>query len=102
MKILGSVLVILYAGLMLFAICKEKPKSMSSLLIGMGCLSSLAYLFLNLVYSKNLIIILIAGMICISAGTLVNGIRQKNVHIHHHMIRFVVEAIITVICWTGR
>lgn len=30
MKILGSVLVILYAGLMLFAICKEKPKSMSS------------------------------------------------------------------------
>lgn len=45
---------------------------------------------------------MIAGMICISAGTLVNGIRQKNVHIHHHMIRFVMEAIITIICWTGR
>lgn len=102
MKILGSVLVILYAGLMLYAICREKPKSMSSAVIGIGCLSALAYLLLNLVYSKNLIIILIAGMVCISAGTLLNGIRQKNVHIRHHIIRFAAEAVIIVICWAGR
>lgn len=30
MKILGSILVTLYVGLMLFAICKEKSKRMSS------------------------------------------------------------------------
>ena len=101
MKILGSVLVILYSGLMLYAICREKPKSMSSAVIGIGCLSALAYLLLNLVYSKNLIIILIAGMICISAGALMNGFRQKKVHVPHHIIRLILEIIITTICWIG-
>lgn len=101
MKILGSILVILYVGLMLFAICKEKSKSISSLLIGLGCLSSLAYTLLNVVWNRNFIAVLSTGMICISAGTLINGIRQKNVHIQHHIIRFIIEAIITVICWSG-
>ena len=102
MKILAGILVILYTGLMLFAICREKSENISSALIGIGCLSSLAYLFWDVVYSKNLIIILISWMLCISAGTLANGIRQKNVHIHHHIIRFVVEAVITALCWAGR
>ncbi len=102
MKILGSILVILYTGLMLFAICREKSKSMSSVLIGTGCLSALAYTALNVACSKNYIAVLVIGMLCISAGTLINGIMQKNIHIHHHIIRFIIEAIITVICWLSR
>lgn len=101
MKVLGSVFVILYAGLMLFAIYKNKSKSISSAFIAMGCALSLTYTLLNMAWGKNYIALLMIGMISISAGALINGMKQSNVHIHHHIIRLVVETAITAICWIG-
>lgn len=101
MRICGMVLAIFYAGLMLFAVYKGNLKSASSALIVIGCLSVLLYTFLNIIWRKNFILIMILGMLNISAGTLMNGFQQNNIHIHHHIIRLVVEIIIIVLCWVG-
>ena len=99
MKICGSIIAILYAGLMIFAIYKKNSKDISSAIIAIGGLFILAYTMLNTIWCKNFIIILIIGMINISVGTLINGVKQKNIHIHHHIIRLIVESIIIAICW---
>lgn len=49
-----------------------------------------------------MILVMIIGMLGISAGALVNGVRQKNLHLHHHVIRLAAETVITVICWLGK
>lgn len=100
MKIIGIVFALLYAGLMIFAVCKEKSKSVSSALIVIGGVLIGVYVLFT-VLSRNYIISLIAGMISISAGTFLNGLKQKNIHIHHHIIRLIIETIIIVICWIG-
>lgn len=102
MRICGAVLVIFYVGLMLFAVYKEKLKSASSTFIVIGCLLVLLYTFLNMIWFKNFIMIMIIGMLNISVGTLMNGFKQNNIHIHHHVIRLIVEIVITIICWIGR
>lgn len=113
MKLFGSILVVLYAGLMLFAVYMEKvhsrkemrsrdnTKSASSAFIAAGCLLDLGYAVCNVFWDRNLIAILIIGMTCISIGALMNGFRQKKVHIPHHIIRLILETAITVICWVG-
>lgn len=101
MKICGIILAILYAGLMIFAVLKEKSKRISSVFIVLGCFLILAYILLSVILSQNPIAILGIGMISISVGTLINGFKQNNIHIHHHIIRLIIEAIITVICWIG-
>lgn len=102
MKIIGAVLGIFYAGLMLFAVCREKSKSVSSVLIAAGSLLVLLYAVWNLIRGQNFILVMIIGMLCISAGALINGFRQKNLHVSHHVIRFAAETFITVICWLGK
>ncbi len=97
MKICGAVLAILYVGLMMFAVYKEKLKNTSSAFIVIGCLLVLLYTLLNMVWCKNFIIIMIIGMVNISVGTFMNGFKQNNIHIHHHVIRLIVETIITTI-----
>lgn len=102
MRICGAVLAIFYVGLMLFAVYKEKLKSASATFIVIGCLLVLLYTFLNMIWFKNFIMIMIIGMLNISVGTLMNGFKQNNIHIHHHVIRLIVEIVITIICWIGR
>ena len=43
--------------------------------------------------------LLLLGMLCISAGALLNGIRQKKVHLLHHLIRLLLETAIAALCW---
>ena len=43
--------------------------------------------------------LLVTGMLGISAGTLLNGIRLKKVHIQHHIIRLILEAVMIAVCW---
>ena len=93
MKICGAVLAIFYAGLMLFAVYKEKLKSTSSAFIVIGCVLVFLYTFLNMIWCKNFIMIMIIGMLSISAGTFMNGFKQTNIHIHHHVIRLIVEIL---------
>lgn len=99
MKICGVVLAILYVGLMIFAVYKEKSKSISSAFIVIGCILDLLYTFLSMIWCKNFIIIMMIGMLNISVGAFMNGLKQNNIHIHHHVIRLAVETIITTICW---
>lgn len=99
MKILGIVFAILYAGLMIFAVFKEKSKSISSAFIVIGGAFIGVYALSNMVWCRNLILFLIVGMISISVGTLINGFKQNNIHIHHHMIRLIIETAIIAICW---
>lgn len=101
MKICGIVLAVLYAGLMIFAVCKEKSKSISSAFIAIGGVLIGVYVLTDMVWYRNLIIFLVVGMISISAGTFINGLKQNNLHVHHHIIRFIIETIITVICWVS-
>ncbi len=98
MRICGIIFAVLYAGLMIFAVCKEKSKSISSVLIAMGAALIGVYALSNIIWTRNFIVVLIVGMISISAGTLINGFKQHNVHIHHHIIRLIIEGIIIAIC----
>ena len=81
---------------------KGELKSISSAFILIGCLLVFLYTFLNMVWCKNFIMIMIIGMLSISVGTFMNGFKQNNIHIHHHVIRIIVEIVITIICWIGR
>lgn len=55
-----------------------------------------------MIWFKNFIMIMTIGMLSISAGTFMNGFKQNNIHIYHHVIRLIVETGITIICWIGR
>lgn len=72
-----------------------------SICIGAGSLLLLTYALLHMVQNRSLMPLLILGMFCISAGTLLNGIRQKKVHLLHHILRLIIEAAIVAICWMG-
>ncbi len=98
MRIFGAILAILYGLLMIFAVIKGKQKSAGSLFIAVGAVFALVYSLLSLIIGQSYIVILIAGMLGISVGALLNGIKQKNVHIPHHIIRFIAEAAITAVC----
>lgn len=98
MELFGVVLAAIYGGLMLIATFQEKPLNIVSGIIMTGSLLTLAYSFLRYVDHNNQIILLICGMIIISLGTVINGIRQKDFHLSHHVIRLIVEALIIIIC----
>lgn len=98
MKFFGLLCAILYAALMLFALFCAKQKS---LLIAAGCILLLGYALIRIWKNNNVMILLIAGMIAISLGTLFNGIRQGSVHPQHHLIRLVIEAAVAALCWFG-
>ncbi len=99
MKIIGLILVLFYAALMLFALWKQHSLNASSLCTGAGSLLVLGYALLYLIQNRSLLPLLVIGMLCISAGALLNGIRLKKVHIHHHIIRLLLEAAMVALCW---
>lgn len=104
MKIFGTVLAIAYACIMILAVCKSNKKDIPSALIAGGSLLILAYSVLNLLTARHaavLLIIGIIGMAAVSIGALINGIRQKNLHISHHLIRLIVEGVILALCAAG-
>lgn len=94
----GLILVVLYAALMLFSILKARLKGTPALFIAIGSLLILSYAIFAFLHKSSPTAILIIGMVCISAGTFFNGARQNNLHIHHHMIRLIIEAVLTLIC----
>ncbi len=102
MKLFGRILAIIYAVLMIFALLKAKSKTVSTLFIMIGCFLILIYSIGDMIWYKSPIIILIIGMISVSIGTFLNGMKQNNIHISHHIIRLVIESIITIICWIGK
>lgn len=98
MRACGLILALLYAALMLFSILKTKLKGIPALFIAVGSLLILSYVIFSFIHKSSWTAILIIGMVCISIGTFLNGARQNNVHIHHHIIRLIIEAVITWIC----
>ena len=97
-KYLGISLLAVYIVLLVFAVFQTQVKNISIVFILSGCILSGMYLFLD-ICKRHQIMLLIMGMISISAGTLLNGIMQKDVHIWHHVIRFLFEAVITVLLY---
>lgn len=93
---LGEVLLTVYIVLITFAVFKTQVKNISVIFILGGCILSVMYILFD-AFKHHHIMFLIIGMISISAGTLLNGIVQKDVHIQHHVIRAVFEAIIVVL-----
>lgn len=98
MRVCGLILVLLYATLMIFSIFKARLKGIPALFIAVGSLLILSYTIFVFSQKSSSTAILIIGMMCISAGTFFNGVRQNNLHIHHHIIRLIIEAVITWIC----
>lgn len=96
MKTAALLLVISYAVLMLYALWKQKNRNIC---MGAGCLLLLAYALLFILKNRSPMPLLLLGMLCISAGALLNGIRQKKVHLLHHLIRLLLEAAIAALCW---
>lgn len=96
-KYLGNILLVVYIVLITFAILKTQIKSVPVGFILGGCILNVIYILFD-VFKYHRILLLIIGMVSISAGTLLNGIMQNNVHIQHHVIRFIFEAIIVVLC----
>ena len=78
---------------------KRSPmKYLPSICIGTGCLLLLAYALLSVIQSRSMLPVIITGMAGISAGTLLNGIRRKKVHLLHHVIRLLLETALVIIC----
>ena len=98
MEVFGIILAAIYGGLMLIATFQEKPLNIISGIIMTGSLLTLAYSFLRYFDHNNQILLLIGGMVIISLGTVINGIKQKDFHLSHHAIRLVVEIMIVIIC----
>lgn len=98
MRVCGLIFVILYAVLMIFSILKAKLKGLPALFIAVGSLLILSYAIFAFLHKSSLAAILIIGMVCISVGTFLNGARQNNLHVHHHIIRLIIEAVLTLIC----
>lgn len=96
MKTAALLLVISYAVLMLYALWKQKNRNIC---MGAGCLLLLAYALLFILKNRSPMPLLLLGMLCISAGALLNGIRQKKVHLLHHLIRLLLETAIAALCW---
>ena len=95
MKTAALLLVISYAVLMLYALWKQKNRNIC---MGAGCLLLLAYALLSVIQSRSMLPVIITGMAGISAGTLLNGIRRKKVHLLHHVIRLLLETALVIIC----
>lgn len=72
-----------------------------SIFIGAGCLLLLAYALLCIIQGRSLMPLLILGMLGISVGALQNGMRQKKVHLSHHIVRLAIEVAVIAICWMG-
>ncbi|MDE7477946.1 MAG: hypothetical protein K2M91_08345, partial [Lachnospiraceae bacterium] len=85
----------------IYSILKTKSKGIPTLFIAVGCLLILLYGVFVFFQKTGFIQILIIGMLFISIGTFLNGVLQGNVHIHHHIVRLIVETVITLICWVG-
>lgn len=101
LKIFGTLLAVLYAGIMIFAAIYGKSGGTAGIFIVAGSALAIAYSLLAVFWHKKKIFLLIIGMAAISAGTLLNGFLQNNIHMQHHVIRFIVEGIIVVLCWIG-
>lgn len=98
LKLIGAILSTLYACLMLFVVFHEKAFRISNFIIALGCVFILAFVLRGIIWRKKQIAVLIAGMAAISVGALLNGILQGNVHIQHHIVRLLVEAVLVLIC----
>lgn len=104
MKIFGMILTILYACIMILAVCRGRRKNIASVFIMCGSLLILIYGLLNVFINRHAAVLLaagIVGMAAISIGALINGIRQNHIHISHHIIRLVIESIIIALCAFG-
>lgn len=101
LKLCGALLAVLYAGIMIFAAIYGKSEGVSGVFIVAGSALAIAYSLLAVFWHKKKIFLLIIGMAAISAGTLLNGFLQNNIHVQHHVIRFVVEGIIVAVSTLG-
>ncbi len=94
MKVLGMALIAVYSILMLLAVKKGSAdkKAANGMLSG-SILNLLAVGFAVAGSTAIATTLVIAGMVCISVGALLNGIAAKKVHIVHHIIRLALEAV---------
>lgn len=97
-RVCGLILVVFYAILMLFSILKANLKGIPALFIAVGGLLILSYTIFAFLHKSSLTTLVIIGMVCISVGTFFNGVKQNNLHIHHHIIRLIIEVVLALIC----
>lgn len=101
LNLCGTFLALLYAGIMIFAAIYGKSGGAAAIFIVTGSALAIAYGLLAVFGHKKKIFLLITGMAAISVGTLLNGFLQNNIHVQHHVVRFIAEGIIIAICWIG-
>ncbi len=94
-KIFGVVLTSIYILLMMIALFSSEFMGLPSVLIFIGCLLSLTYMLI--LRHKNFLLLIIAGMVCLSISAILIGIQQDSTQISHHIIRTIFEIIIVML-----
>ncbi|VEU80592.1 hypothetical protein [Haploplasma axanthum] len=95
MIVIVIILNIIYSSLIILSNIVNKTKNIfpTTLMILGACLN---ILFLVLLFWGNFILLNIIGMLLISIAALLNGLKKEKINYSHHLVRFMIEAIIVV------
>ena len=97
MKIILCIVSVLFGGLSLLAAAaqlKGEKKSPSGRMMAAGSLVLLAAVLLNIFGQKYDAAAAVLGCVPICAAAIMNGIKSKNFHILHHVIRIALSIIL--------
>lgn len=99
MKIILCIVSVLFGGLSLLAAAaqlKGEKKSPSGRMMAAGSLVLLAAVLLNIFGQKYDAAAAVLGCVLICAAAIMNGIKSKNFHILHHVIRIALSIILII------
>ena len=99
MQIVLGIISVLFGGLSLVAAVsqlKSDKKSAAAVIMLIGSLGLIAAVVCNALGQKFDIIIAVLSCAAICAAAIMNGIKSKNFHIQHHIIRIALSVILVI------
>lgn len=99
MQIILCIVSALFGGLSLVAgirQIKDEKKTTSALIMINGSMLLLAAVVCNIIGERLDAIVAFLGCTAICAAAILNGIKSKQLHIHHHIIRIVLSVILMI------
>ena len=99
MQVILCIVSVLFGGLSIIAaVCqiKTEKKSASALMMITGSLLLIAAVICSILVMRFDFIIALVGCAAICAAAILNGIKSKQLHIQHHIIRIALSIILII------
>lgn len=97
MKIALCIITFLFAGLHLFAASMNLRKSeekFNNILMIVGSIFSFAGMVFSLLKNPFEWVMVLIGLGCVVCAAILNGKKQGNLHIKHHIVRIVISFVL--------